>query len=294
MANFFQHVVAGLANGSIYATLALALVLIHRATGILNFAQGEIGMFATYIAWSLINTAGLTYWLAFAITLVIAFLGGVAVHQIAIRPFAHRSDLTVVIVTIALLGIINGAAGWIWSPQEKFFQSPFPLRVIHVGGVAINLQDLGVIGVSFACVAVVFVLFRFTRLGLQMRAAAVAPETSRVLGIRVVLMLTIGWGLASSLSAVAGMMAAQALVLSPNFMLVVLTYAFAAAVLGGIDSPVGAVLGAYILGVGINLLTEYVGWLGSSLQLPVALAVLLIVILVKPAGLFGSVVVRRV
>jgi branched-chain amino acid transport system permease protein len=294
MANFFQQVVAGLANGSIYATLALALVLIHRATGILNFAQGEMGMFATYIAWSLINTAGLTYWLAFAITLVIAFIGGVAVHQIVIRPFAHRSQLTVVIVTIALLGIINGAAGWIWSPQEKFFQSPFPLRVIHVGSVAINLQDLGVIGVSFACVAVVFVLFRFTRLGLQMRAAAVAPETSRLLGIRVVLMLTIGWGLAASLSAVAGMMAAQALVLSPNFMLVVLTYAFAAAVLGGIDSPVGAVLGAYILGVGIDLLTEYVGWLGSSLQLPVALAVLLIVIVVKPAGLFGRVVVRRV
>jgi branched-chain amino acid transport system permease protein len=294
MANFFQHVVAGLADGSIYATLALALVLIHRATGILNFAQGEMGMFATYIAWSLINTAGLTYWLAFAITLVIAFIGGVAVHQIVIRPFSHRSELTVIIVTIALLGIINGAAGWIWSPQEKFFQSPFPLRVIHVGSVAINLQDLGVIGVSFACVAVVFVLFRFTRLGLQMRAAAVAPETSRLLGIRVVLMLTIGWGLAASLSAVAGMMAAQALVLSPNFMLVVLTYAFAAAVLGGIDSPIGAVLGAYILGVGINLLTEYVGWLGSSLQLPVALAVLLIVILVKPAGLFGHVVVRRV
>jgi branched-chain amino acid transport system permease protein len=294
MANFFQHVIAGLADGSIYATLALALVLIHRATGILNFAQGEMGMFATYIAWSLINTVGLTYWLAFALTLVIAFAGGVAVHQIVIRPFAHRSELTVVIVTIALLGIINGAAGWIWSPQEKFFQSPFPLRVIHVGSVAINEQDLGVIGVTFACVAVVFVLFRFTRLGLQMRAAAVAPETSRLLGIRVVLMLTIGWGLAASLSAVAGMMAAQALVLSPNYMLVVLTYAFAAAVLGGIDSPIGAVLGAYILGVGINLLTEYVGWLGSSLQLPVALAVLLIVILVKPAGLFGRVVVRRV
>jgi branched-chain amino acid transport system permease protein len=294
MANFFQHVFSGLANGSIYATLALALVLIHRATGILNFAQGEMGMFATYIAWSLINNAGLTYWLAFAITLVIAFLGGVAVHQIVIRPFAHRSDLTVVIVTIALLGIINGAAGWIWSPQEQFFQSPFPLRVIHVGSVAINLQDLGVIGVSLACVVVVFVLFRFTRLGLQMRAAAVGPETSRLLGIRVVLMLTIGWGLASSLSAVAGMMAAQALVLSPNYMLLVLPYAFAAAVLGGIDSPMGAVLGAYILGVGIELLTEYVGWLGSSLQLPVALAVLLIVILVKPNGLFGRVVVRRV
>ena len=205
---------------------------------------------------------------------MIAFLGGILVHQVVIRPFTHRSELTVVIVTIALLGIFNGAAGWIWSPQEKFFQSPFPLRVIHVGNVAINVQDLGVIGVTFACVAVVFVLFRYTRLGLQMRASALSPETSRLLGIRVVLMLSIGWGLAASLSAVAGMMAAQALVLSPNFMLVVLTYAFAAAVLGGIDSPVGAVAGAYLLGVGINLLTEYVGWLGTSLRLPVALAVL--------------------
>jgi branched-chain amino acid transport system permease protein len=294
MANFFQHVVAGLANGSIYATLALALVLIHRATGILNFAQGEMGMFATYIAWSLINTAGITYWLAFTITLVIAFVGGIAVHQVAIRPFAHRSELTVVIVTIALLGILNGAAGWIWSPQEKFFQSPFPLRVVHIGAVVINVRDLGMIGVSLACVGVVFLLFRYTRLGLQMRASAVAPETSRLLGIRVMVMLTVGWGLAASLSAVAGMMAAQALVLSPNYMLVVLTYAFAAAVLGGIDSPVGAVLGAYILGVGLDLLTEYVGWLGTSLQLPVALAVLVIVLLVRPAGLFGHVVVRRV
>jgi len=131
---------------------------------------------------------------------------------------------------------------------------------------------------------VVFVLFRFTRVGMQMRAAALAPGTSRLLGIRVVAML----------SAVAGMMAAQALVLSPNYMMVVLTYAFAAAVLGGIDSPVGAVLGAYIIGVGINLLTEYVGWLGSSLQLPVALGVLVLVLIVKPAGLFGRVVVRRV
>jgi branched-chain amino acid transport system permease protein len=294
MANFFQHVVAGLANGGIYATLALALVLIHRATGILNFAQGEMGMFATYIAWSLINTARITYWLAFAITLAIAFLGGAAVHQVVIRPFTHRSDLTIVIVTIALLVTLNGAAAWIWSPEEKFFQSPFPLHVLHVAGVVMNVQDLGVIGVSFACVAVVFALFRYTRLGLQLRASALAPQTSRLLGIRVTLMLSTGWGLAAMLSAVAGMMAAQSLVLSPNYMLVVLNYAFAAAVLGGIDSPVGAVVGAYIIGVGINLLSEYVTWLGSSLQLPVALAVLVLVLIVRPSGLFGRVVVRRV
>jgi branched-chain amino acid transport system permease protein len=294
MANFFQHVVAGLANGGIYATLALALVLIHRATGILNFAQGEMGMFATYIAWSLIYSAGITYWVSFVLTLAIAFLGGAAVHQVVIRPFTRRSELTVVIVTIALLVIINGAAAWIWGPEEKFFESPFPLHVLHVGSIVVNVQDLGVIGVSLACVTAVFLFFSYTRPGLQMRASALGPAMSRLLGIRVTLMFSIGWGLAAMLSAVAGMMAAQALVLSPNYMLVVLTYAFAAAVLGGIDSPAGAVAGAYLLGVGLSLLTEYVHWLGTSLQLPVALAVLVLVLVIRPAGLFGRVVVRRV
>ena len=294
MTNFFQHVVAGLANGGIWATLALALVLIHRATGTLNFAQGEMGMFATYIAWTLIYSVGITYWVSFVLTLAIAFVGGAALHEVAIRPFARRSELTVVIATIALLVILNGAAAWIWGPEEKFFESPFPLHLIHVGSIVVNTQDLGMIGVSLAGVAVVLLFFRYTKLGLEMRASALGPATSRLLGIRVSLMLSIGWGLAAALSAVAGMMAAQALVLSPNYMLVVLTYAFAAAVLGGIDSPAGAVAGAYLLGVGLSLLTGYVSWLGTSLQLPVALAILVAVLVIRPAGLFGRVVVRRV
>ena len=294
MTNFVQHVVAGLSNGGIYATLALALVLIHRATGIVNFAQGEMGMFATYIAWSLIYTAGITYWLAFSITLAIAFLGGMLVYHAIIRPFTRRSELTVVMVTIALLVILNGAAGWIWTPQEKFFQSPFPLDVVHVGGVVMNVQDLGVIGVSIACVVIVYLLFRYTRLGLQLRASALGPATSRLLGIRVTLMLGIGWGLAAMLSAVSGMMAAPAIALTPNFMLQVLTYSFAAAVLGGIDSPLGAVAGSFIIGVGISLLSAYVQQIGPELQLPVALAILLVVLILRPAGLFGRVLVRRV
>jgi branched-chain amino acid transport system permease protein len=294
MTNFVQHVAAGLSNGGIYATLALALVLIHRATGIVNFAQGEMGMFATYIAWSLIYTAGITYWLAFSITLAIAFLGGMLVYHAIIRPFTRRSELTVVMVTIALLVILNGAAGWIWTPQEKFFQSPFPLDVVHVGGVVMNVQDLGVIGVSLACVVIVYLLFRYTRLGLQLRASALGPATSRLLGIRVTLMLGIGWGLAAMLSAVSGMLAAPAIVLTPNFMLQVLTYSFAAAVLGGIDSPLGAVAGSFIIGVGISLLSAYVQQIGPELQLPVALAVLLVVLILRPAGLFGRVLVRRV
>jgi branched-chain amino acid transport system permease protein len=292
---FLQYVVVGLANGGVYATLALALVLIHRATGIVNFAQGEMGMFATFIAWSLINHHGLPYWVAFFLTLLIAFLGGAAVHEVVIRPLERGSELTVVMATIALLVILNGLAGWIWAPEVKFLENPFPLKVLHVGGVVMNVQDLGVIGVSLVCVVLVFAFFRFTRLGLQMRASAVGPATSRLLGIRVSLMLSIGWGLAAMLSAVSGMMAASRLELDPNFMLVILTYSFAAAVLGGIDSPVGSVVGAFLIGIGISLLSGYASsFLGTELQLPVALAVLLVVLVGRPAGLFGRVVVRRV
>jgi branched-chain amino acid transport system permease protein len=295
MTEFLQYVVVGLANGGVYATLALALVLIHRATGIVNFAQGEMGMFATFIAWALINHHGLPYWVAFALTLLIAFVGGVAVHQMVIRPLERGGDLTVVMATIGLLVVLNGLAGWIWSPEVKFLESPFPLKVLHVGGVVMNVQDLGVIGVSIACVFVVFVFFNYTRLGLMMRASALGPATSRLLGIRVTLMLSIGWGLAAMLSAVSGMMAASRLELDPNFMLVILTYSFAAAVLGGIDSPVGSVVGAFLIGIGISLLSGYASsFLGTELQLPIALAVLLAVLVVRPAGLFGRVVVRRV
>lgn len=296
MTEFFQYVVVGLADGGVYATLALALVLIHRATGIVNFAQGEMGMFCTFIAWTLITHHGVPYWVAFAIALLISFVGGGAIYKGMIQPLARSGELTVVIGTIALLVILNGLAGWIWSPEDKFLESPFPLdKHWDVGGVIINAQDVGIIGVSLACVAIVFVFFRFTRIGLWMRASAVGPATSRLLGIRVALMLAVGWGLAAMLSTVSGMMAASKLTLNPNFMLIILTYSFAAAVLGGIDSPVGAVVGAFIIGVGISLLTGYASsFLGTELQLPLALAVLMLVLIFRPAGLFGHVVVRRV
>src|SRR5438093_267666 len=295
MTEFLQYVVVGLSNGGVYATLALALVLIHRATGIVNFAQGEMGMFSTFIAWSLINHHGIPYWVAFFLTLLIAFLGGAAIHQVVIHPLERGSELTVVMATIALLVILNGLAGWIWAPEVKFLQNPFPLKVVHAGGVVMNVQDLGVIGVSLVCVVIRFLFFRFTRIGLQMRASAVGPATSRLLGIRVALMLSVGWGLASMLSAVSGMMAASRLELDPNFMLIVLTYAFAAAVLGGIDSPIGSVVGAFLIGIGISLLSGYASsFLGTELQLPLALAILMLVLIVRPAGLFGRVVARRV
>ena len=296
MTEFWEQIVAGLASGGIYATLALALVLIHRATGVNNFAQGEMGMFSTYIAWSLLYTYDFTYWLAFTFTLLISFAGGAAIYQVVIKPLSRGGEIAIVIATIALFVILNGAAGWIWSAEIKSFESPFPFGLITVGGVVISYQDIGVICVSLACVLLVFCFFRFTRVGLQMRASALRPGTSRLLGIRVGLMLAGGWGLAAMLSAVSAMMAAPILPLEPPFMLSVLVYAFAAAVLGGIDSPLGAVAGAYLLGVGISLLGNYVDFVKNSpeLELPIALGTLLVILLFRPAGLFGRAVVRRV
>jgi branched-chain amino acid transport system permease protein len=293
MADFLQQVVSGLAQGAVFASLALALVLIYRATDVLNFAQGEMATFTTYVAWSLMDH-GLSYWPAFAATLAVAFIGGAAVERVLIRPVEHRPEIVIVIVTIGLLIALNGLTGWIWGPEVKAFDSPFPLRTIDVAGVTISLQDLGVLAVCLVTVALLWAFFRFTTLGLVMRAVANSQEASRLLGVRVGWMLALGWGLAAVLGAVAGMMAAPALTLDPNLMLVVLIYAFAAAVLGGIDSPVGAVVGGLVLGVVINLLGTYVDFVGGELRLPAALTVLLVVLLVRPQGLFGHRVVRRV
>jgi branched-chain amino acid transport system permease protein len=293
VAEFMQQVVSGLAQGAIYASLALALVLIYRATDVLNFAQGEMATFTTFVAWSLMDH-GLSYWPAFAVTLGVAFLFGAAVERVLIRPVEHRPEIVIVIITIGLLIALNGLTGWLWGPEVKAFDSPFPLRTIDVGGVIISLQDLGILAVCLVTVALLWAFFRFTTLGLVMRAVANSQDASRLQGVRVGWMLALGWGLAAVLGAVAGMMAAPALTLDPNLMLVVLIYSFAAAVLGGIDSPVGAVVGGLVLGVVINLLGTYVDFVGGELRLPAALTVLLVVLLVRPQGLFGHRVVRRV
>jgi branched-chain amino acid transport system permease protein len=293
MAEFVQQVVSGLAAGSIYASLALALVLIYRSTEVVNFAQGEMATFTTFIAWSLMNN-GFSYWPAFATTLVIAFVGGAAVERTIIRPVEHRPQIVIVIVTIGLLIMLNGLTGWIWDPEVKAFDSPFPNETIDIGDVTLSVVDLGTFGVVFATFVCVWAFFRFTSLGLAMRAVANNPDSSRLVGVRVGWMLALGWGLAAVLGAVAGMMAAPTAFLDPNMMLVILIYAFAAAVLGGIDSPLGAVVGGLLLGVIINLLGRYVDFIGSDLRLPAALVVLLIVLMIRPAGLFGHPVVRRV
>jgi len=294
MADFFQQIVSGLASGGIYGALALALVLIHRATGVINFAQGEMAMFSTYILWTLTTNHGLAYWPAFAVTLIVSFLGGIGIHQAVIRPVERGSQIRVVIVTIGLLLVINGLATWIWTGEVRAVESPFGRRTLDIGGVAISVQDIGTIVVCLVAVAALWAFFQFTKIGLALRAAAVNPTEARLVGVRVPWMLGLGWGLAAVLGAIAGMLTAPTNFLDPNMMQSVLIYAFAAAVLGGIDSPVGAVVGGLMLGVGLNLLGTYVDFVSAELQLPAALLVILVVLLVRPSGLFGKPQVKRV
>jgi len=288
-----QQIVSGLATGGIYASLALALVMIYHATDHLNFAQGEMAMFATYLAWSLVN-AGIPYWIAFFLTVVLAFAGGVAIERIIIRPVENAPILTVVIVFIGLLIILNSLAGWIFTYDIQPFPSPFSEVPIQFGSVYFSAHDLGAIGVTLVLLLLLFLFFRFTSLGLAMRAAAQNPESSRLVGIRVGWMLAVGWGLAAAIGAVAGIMVAPVLFLDPNMMGGVLLYAFASALFGGISSPAGAVFGGFFLGVVENLAGTYVAFIGNELKLTVALVIIIGVLLFKPSGLFGKVVVKRV
>jgi branched-chain amino acid transport system permease protein len=290
---FIQQVVSGLATGGIYASLALALVMIYQATDVVNFAQGELAMFATYICWSLIN-AGMPYWVAFLSTLGIAFVGGVVIERILIRPVENAPILSIVMVTLGLLVICNSVAGWIWTYVQKPFPSPFPSNPFKIDNIVFGAHDVGQIQVTLLVLLCIYLFFRFTPLGLAMRAAAHNPVSSRLVGIRVGWMLALGWGLAAVFGAVAGMMVAPVLTLEPNLMGGVQIYAFAAATLGGFTSPGGAVLGGFIVGVVENLVGTYVSFIGTELKFTVALAMIIVVLLVKPTGLFGSTVVKRV
>jgi branched-chain amino acid transport system permease protein len=284
-----HQVFAGLATGGIYASLALALVMIYQATHLVNFAQGEMAMFTTYIAWSLIN-AGVPYWLAFAVTVLFAFVFGVLVERLVIRPVENAPVLAVVVIFIALLVILNSVTGWIYTYTIKTFPSPFP-KEIGIG-VFMSPHEVGAIGVTLIVLALLYAFFRFTPLGLAMRAAAQNPDSARLVGIRVGWMLALGRGLAAAIGSVAGMMVAPIVYLDPNMMGGVLLYAFAAALVGGVDNPAGAVFGGFLVGVLENVLGAFV--IGNELKLSVALVLIIGVLLVRPSGLFGKVHVSRV
>jgi branched-chain amino acid transport system permease protein len=293
MQEFLQQVVSGIAQGAIFASLALALVLIYNAMGLVNFAQGEMAMMATFVAFTLISR-GVNYWIALPVTLVIAFAGGIAIQRIVIRPVERAPLLTLVIITLGLATLLNGLAGALFGYVPRSFPSPFSVQTVDLLGAFVSYRDLGVIAVSGVVLLAIYLLLQRTTVGLTLRAAAHHPEASRLLGVHVSWMLALGWGLASAVGAVSGIMVAPIILLEPNMMQTVIIYAFAAAVLGGIESPLGAVIGGLIVGVTVNLAGAYLPFVGGDLQLAVALAIIIGVLVLKPNGLLGRPSVRRV
>lgn len=289
---FINQVLAGIATGAIYACMALAIVMIFQAIDHLNFAQGEMAMFSTFMAWQLIEW-GVPYWWAFLLTLVISFAGGVIIERLLFKPLAKAPILTNVAGFIALFAIINSVAGLIWDFTIKQFPTPFGSSPF-LGSQLISTHQAGMIGVTLALLVALFLFFRFTRIGLAMRAAAAMPESARLVGINTGWMVALGWGMASAIGAIAGILIAPVVFLEPNMMGGVLIYGFAAAVLGGLTSPLGAVLGGFLVGIFENLVGTYVPGVGNELKLPIALALIVTVLVVKPTGLMGHTVVKRV
>ena len=284
-----HQIMSGIATGGIYASVALALVMIYQATHHVNFAQGEMATFSTYIALTCINL-GLPYWVAFAAAVVISFCIGVAIERVLMRPLANAPILASVGVFVGLLLIINSLSGFFFDYTIKQFPTPFPDRPM-LGGY-LSGHELGSTAVTLIVLISVYLFFRHTKLGLAMRAAAFNPTSSRLVGVRVGWMLALGWGLAAAIGAVAGCMVAPIVFLDPNMMSGILLYAFAGALLGGIDNPLGAVLGGFAVGVIENLGGAYI--VGTELKLTLALAIIVTVLTIRPTGLMGRRVYSRV
>ena len=288
---FLHQVFAGLSTGGIYALMALAIVMIYQAIDHLNFAQGEMAMFSTFVSWQMLQW-GVPYWAAFLLTIVISFAGGVVIERVVFKPLKAAPVLSHVVVFIALFAILNSAAGFLWDYTIKSYPTPFGTTPLF-GGL-ISSHDAGMTVVTLAILLLLYVFFRYTRIGLAMRAAAANPESARLVGIRVGWMIALGWGMAAAIGAVAGMMIAPVVFLEPNMMLSILLYGFAGAVVGGLTSPLGAVIGGFSVGVIENLAGTYIPYVGRELKLTIALALIVAVLTIKPSGLFGRVVVTRV
>ncbi len=289
MYNLLQQIASGIAMGGIYACVGLALVMIYQSTNHINFAQGEMAMFSTFIAFLLLKW-GLPYWAAALATLVFGFVMGFVIERLVLRPLKDVPELSVIVVFIGLFVGINSLAGWIFGHQLETFPSPFPAKV--PGTTLISGHELGTIAVVMVVMGVLYAFLRFTKVGLAMRASAENPVSARLAGIPVSLLLSLGWGLSALIGAIGGLMVAPVVFLDPHMMGGVLIYAFAAALLGGIDNPWGAVAGGFIVGVVENLAGTYL--VGTELKLSVALVVIVGVLLIRPSGIFGRKLVARV
>jgi branched-chain amino acid transport system permease protein len=289
---FIDLTLNGISTGAIYAAVALALVLIWRATRIVNFAQGAMLMITTFIASAVISSSG-SYWLGFGVALAAGLVFGAVVERVLIRPVENAPPLNAVILTLGLYTLLVAAAGMIWGNTPRSFPAAFSLQGYKVGGTRLLFtpNDTFIVLVVVGVAVGLGLLFRFTPLGLQMRAAAFAPEMARLLGVRVGRMLTVGWALAAVAGALAGVLVAPDVFLGPNSFDPILIGGFVAAVMGGLDSPPGALVGGLILGLALSYVS---GYEGSSLVPLAALVILVAVLMVRPGGLFAAAKERRV
>src|SRR4051794_37841895 len=283
MTTFFNLTMGGLSSGAVYAALGLSLVIIYRATRVVNFAQPALALISSYVAYSVTKRTG-SYWLGFAAAIVVGTLLGVAVERLLMRPLRDAGELSAIIATLGLLLVLQAVAGMIWSNEPHAFSYAFDFRG------RFSASDLFAVLAVVVTAAGVLLLFKFTSLGLRMRAAAFNPEVARLLGVRVGVMLTVGWGLAAAVGSLAGLLATPPF-LFPNVLDGVFVYALTAAVLGGLDNPLGTIAGGFVLGVGLSYVS---GYLGPELVTIAALAILVVVLTLRPSGLFGRAKVRRV
>lgn len=283
---------SGLTLGAVYAAFALALVLIWRSTRIVNFAQAPMAMVTTLLALELID-AGYSYWVAGVVALLAGLVLGAVVEFLLIRRVDHSSEINPVILTLGLFVALHAAAAIVFSSQFRSFPAPFSIRGLEVGGTTIGIgpADLFAIGAVVVTMGLLVLLFRFTDVGLKMRASAFNQEVAKLLGVRVGSMLTLGWALAAVVGSLSGLLIAGGGLVHPGYMDPVVVYGFVAAVLGGLDSPVGAVVGGLVLGLSLSLVSGYVG---SQLVPLAALAILMLILTLKPAGLFSQAQARRV
>ncbi|MFK7917345.1 MAG: branched-chain amino acid ABC transporter permease [Ilumatobacter sp.] len=297
MSLFIQRMFDGLAEGSIYALLALALVVIFRSTGQLNFAQGEIGTLCAFFA-STLTLSGVPVWLSILIVMVIGFAIAAVVERVVVRPIEDRNPGAVIVALIGVFLAVNQLSAMFWGVDARALPSLFPTDAnafFRFPGTdaAIRYERVGIIGVLIVMLILLYLLFNKTKIGLAMRAVANNQESSNLVGIRVGNILILGWGLAGAIGALAAVMLAPSAALSGTLMLGPFLLASVAAVLGGLDSPVGAVVGGLIIGLLKAFLIGYVDFL-SDMLFPVMLVVLLGVLLLRPAGLFGTEKVVRV
>jgi branched-chain amino acid transport system permease protein len=291
---FLEFTLGGVSEGMVYAAIALSLVLIWRGTRVLNYAQGGMAMFTTYLAFTVYQHTH-NYWVAFVVALAIGLVLGAVLERGIVRPVEGKPPLNAVIVTIGLLILLEGIAGILYGNSgQKSYPPAFSITGLSIGHTALGLtrNNLFTIGAVLAGAGVLAALFRYTAVGLRLRATAFSPDVARLLGVRTGRVLTLGWALAGVFGALAGVLVTPTLgPLSPNIMDLIFVLGFTAAVIGGLESPLGAIIGGLVLGIGLNYVS---GYLGSSLVNPAGLVVLIAVLMLRPGGLFSTRAVRRV